>query len=369
MITVTKPNLPPIEEFVPYLEKIWKNGQLTNNGPFHQELEASLCAYLGVPFISLFTNATLGLLTAMQALEINDGEVITTPYSFVATTHAITWNGNKPVFVDIDPVTGNINPQLVEEAITPKTKAILPVHVYGTPCDVLALEQISLKYNIPIIYDAAHCFGVNYKGSSLLTYGNLSVISFHATKVFNTFEGGAIMCKDESMKKRIDDLKNFGFRDEITVIASGINSKMNELQAAFGLLQLKSIDKALARRNAITQHYRRELISVSGIRLQTQTQDSNENGSYFPIFVLDNFPISRDELYKQLQVSGIYSRRYFYPLISNFELYASIPSAHKSNLPHANKIADQVICLPIYPDLKDEDITKIVDIIKGIFND
>ena len=366
MITVTKPYTPPLEEFIPYLERIWKNGQLTNNGPFHQELEHALCEFLDVPYISLFTNATLGLLTAMQALDIHHGEVITTPYSFVATTHTITWNGNKPVFVDVDPTTGNINPTLVEAAITPQTKAILPVHVYGTPCDVSAMDEISKKYNIPVIYDAAHCFGVQHKHQSILNFGDLSVVSFHATKVFNTFEGGAVICKDESMKQRIDDLKNFGFRNETTVIASGINSKMSEIQAAFGLLQLKSIEHILARRRHIASFYRVSLANIKGLTCHPKSESSTENGSYFPVYITDDFGCSRDKFYEKLQHEGVYGRRYFYPLISNFDLYKTIPTATATNLPEANRIANEVLCLPIYPDLSDDQLNHIVTTIKNI---
>jgi dTDP-4-amino-4,6-dideoxygalactose transaminase len=366
MITVTKPFTPPLEDFIPYLDRIWKNGQLTNNGPFHQELESALSSYLGVPYISLFTNATLGLLTAMQALNIKNGEVITTPYSFVATTHSITWNGNSPVFVDIEPSTGNLDAKLVEQAITSQTKAILPVHVYGTPCDVNAFDEISKKYNIPVIYDAAHCFGVKHHNQSILNFGDLSVISFHATKVFNTFEGGAIVCKDEKMKQRIDDLKNFGFRNETTVIASGINSKMSEIQAAFGLLQLNSIEQLLDRRREIAAMYRKALNNLNGLRCHQLAENSTENGSYFPVYISKNFSCTRDEFYKKLQDTGIFGRRYFYPLISNFELYNSIPSADVANLPVANSIANEVLCLPIYPDLSNEQVNQIIQTIKNI---
>jgi dTDP-4-amino-4,6-dideoxygalactose transaminase len=366
MITVTKPHLPELEDFIPYLQSIWENKQLTNNGPFHQELEKQLCSYLGVPYISLFSNATLGLLTAMQALDVRNGEVITTPYSFVATTHAITWNGNQPTFVDIDPLTGNIDPELIEQAITPFTKAILPVHVYGTPCAVDAIASIASKHNLPLIYDAAHCFGISHKGKSLLNYGDLSVISFHATKVFNTFEGGAIICHSIEMKQRIDDLKNFGFRDEVTVIASGINAKMNEIQAAFGLLQLKDIDAVLQKRTSIAREYRKGLSGIKGIRLQIETPQTTENGSYFPIYVESEFTLNRDEFYEHLKSHGVYGRRYFYPLISNFELYNSLPSASSDHLKHANILSEQVICLPIYPDLSLQEVEKIIELIRSV---
>jgi dTDP-4-amino-4,6-dideoxygalactose transaminase len=302
----------------------------------------------------------------MQALDVRGGEVITTPYSFVATTHAITWNGNVPVFVDVDPKSGNLDPSLIEEAITPSTKAILPVHVYGIPCDTEALTSIAAKHNLPLIYDAAHCFGISHKGKSLLNYGDLSVISFHATKVFNTFEGGAIICHSLEMKQRIDDLKNFGFRDEVTVIASGINAKMNEIQAAFGLLQLKDIDIILQKRISIARDYRKGLSGIRGVRLHGETPHTTENGSYFPIYVEEEFALSRDKLYEFLKSHDVYGRRYFYPLISNFELYNNLPSASETQLKQANLLADQVICLPIYPDLSSSDVEKIIELIKSV---
>jgi dTDP-4-amino-4,6-dideoxygalactose transaminase len=361
---VTQPFLPPLEEFLPYLEKIWSSKWLTNNGPFHEQLEYELCRYLEVPYVSLFSNATLGLLTAMQALDIQGGEVITTPFSFVATSHALTWNDNVPVFVDIDPVTGNLNPALLEAAITNKTKAILPVHVYGTPCNTLAIQEIADKHKLPVIYDAAHCFGVKNSGKSILLEGNISIVSFHATKVFNTFEGGAIICHTAEMKQRIDDLKNFGFRDEVTVIASGINAKMNEFQAAFGLVQLKHIDTVLKKRLEICHYYRKELSKVKGVRYLEPDNETIENGAYFPIFIGEDYPLSRDELYYGMQKNEIYGRRYFFPLISNFELYSKLPSAQSNNLPIANQLADEVICLPLYPDLAFETIDKIINLIR-----
>jgi dTDP-4-amino-4,6-dideoxygalactose transaminase len=364
MITVTKPHLPELEDFIPYLQSIWENKQLTNNGPFHQELEKQLCSYLGVPYISLFSNATLGLLTAMQALDVRNGEVITTPYSFVATTHAITWNGNTPVFVDVRANDGNINPDLIEAAISENTKAILPVHVYGQPCECDAIQRIADKYQLPLIYDAAHCFGVNYQGKSLLNFGDLSVVSFHATKVFNTFEGGAIISHTAEMKQRIDDLKNFGFRDETTVIASGINAKMNEIQAAFGLLQLKTITENLQIRRKISRIYREGLSQIPGLTLFHENQNFTENGAYFPIFVDNEYPLTRDELYEHLKENNIFGRRYFYPLISNFSLYAHLPSSIKSNLTTANSLAERVICLPIYPDISEDSLAKIITIIR-----
>ena len=364
-IYVTQPFLPPLEEFQPYLEQIWENKWLTNNGPFHQELEKKLADYLGVEHIALFANGTLALVTALQALRIT-GEVITTPFSFVATAHSLLWNGIKPVFVDIDQETFNLDTEKVEAAITPHTTAIMPVHVYGKPCDVEKIQKIADIYGLKVIYDAAHAFGVKYKGQSLLKHGDLSVLSFHATKVFNTFEGGAIICPDAKMKARIDDLKNFGFHDEVTVVAPGINAKMNELQAAFGLLQLKHIDKAMDRRREIDDLYRKELSSVSGIFCPPLPKDTIYNYAYFPILIEKEYPLSRDELNDKLRQHGVFPRRYFYPLISEFPMYRGLPSAAKSNLPVASKLADQVLCLPIYPALNLKEHRRIIETIQAI---
>ncbi len=362
-ILVTSPLLPPLEEFTPYLEQIWRTKWLTNNGHFHQQLEQELCDYLGVKHICLFSNGTLALITALQALRIT-GEVITTPYSFVATTHSLWWNNIKPVFVDIEPNTFNIDPAKIESAITPQTTAIMPVHVYGNPCNNKAIQEIADNYNLKVIYDAAHAFGVKENGHSVLNFGDMSILSFHATKVFNTFEGGAIVCHDEKMKQHIDDLKNFGFRGETTVIAPGINAKMNEVQAAFGLLQLKYVDKAIARRKEITELYRNELKDLKGISFLNDLPSIEHTHSYFPILVDEQlYGIRRDELYEKLKENNIYSRRYFYPLISNFPAYQGLKSASKNNLHIANKVADQVICLPIYPDLQEADIRRICQLI------
>jgi dTDP-4-amino-4,6-dideoxygalactose transaminase len=362
-IYVTQPALPPLEEFQPYLEQIWESKWLTNNGPFHQELEKKLADYLGVGHLALFVNGTLALVTALQALRIT-GEVITTPFSFVATAHSLLWNGIKPVFVDIDPKTFNLNPEKIEAAITPHTTAIMPVHVYGKPCDVEKIQKIADTYGLKVIYDAAHAFGVNYKGESLLKHGDLSILSFHATKVFNTFEGGAIVCPDAKTKKRIDDLKNFGYADEVTVVAPGINAKMNELQAAFGLLQLKHVDKAIDRRREIDNLYREALSMVSGISCPPLPPDTIYNHAYFPILIEKEYPLSRDELNDKLRQHGIYARRYFYPLISEFPMYRGLPSAAPSNLPSAKMAADHVLCLPIYPALENESISRIITLIK-----
>ena len=357
-IYVTQPTLPPLEEFIPYLEQIWENKILTNGGEFHQQLEQVLCDYLGVKHLALFTNGTIALITALQALRIT-GEVITTPYSFVATAHSLLWNGIKPVFVDIDPISLNLDPAKIEAAITPQTTAIMPVHCYGYPCDVKRIQAIADNYNLKVIYDAAHAFGVKNQDGGILNHGDLSVLSFHATKVFNTFEGGAIICPDEKTKRRIDHLKNFGFADEVTVVAAGINGKMSEINAAFGLLQLKGIDEALAKRQAIDAHYREGLKDIAGIHC-ADSGSHVANYAYFPICVEKN----RDALYETLKENGIFGRRYFYPLISDFTMYRSLPSASPSNLPVARNIAQEVICLPIYPELSPDSQDKIIGIIR-----
>ncbi len=361
-IYVTQPQLPPLSEFIPYLEQIWETKILSNGGPFHQQLEAALCEYLEVEHLALFTNATIGLITALQALRIS-GEVITTPYSFVATAHSLLWNGIKPVFVDIDPRTLNLDPAKIEAAITPQTTAIMPVHCYGNPCDVDAIERIADNYNLKVIYDAAHAFGVKCHCGSILKHGDLSVLSFHATKVFNTFEGGAIICPDEKTKVRIDHLKNFGFVDETTVVAAGINGKMSEINAAFGLLQLKSIDAALERRAVIAGRYRELLADVPGIRIPPPSTAMKGNNAYFPVMVESSYGISRDALYQKLKEQQIFARRYFYPLITDFPMYRGLPSAAPSNLPVAYAAAQEVLCLPISPNISDEDVCRVVSCI------
>lgn len=362
-IFVTQPNLPPLEEFIPYLEAIWDNKILTNGGPFHQQLEATLCDYLGVKHLSLFTNGTIALVTALQALGIR-GEVITTPYSFVATAHALKWNGIEPVFVDIDPNTLNLDPARIEAAITPRTTAIMPVHVYGHPCDVEAIEEIAKRHNLKVIYDAAHAFGVQCHCGSVLNHGDLSVLSFHATKVFNTFEGGAIVCPDAATKQHIDHLKNFGFVDEVTVVEAGINGKMSEINAAFGLLQLKHIDKAIKRRSEIDRLYREELVHTSGVTCQPDAGEQRPNYAYFPILVDVTYPLSRDGLYEKLKTQNIFARRYFYPLISQFPMYRELPSAQPENLPIATDVSNRVLCLPIYPALSEVEQRDIINLIK-----
>lgn len=362
-ITVTQPFLPPLAEFQPYLEEIWRNKWLTNGGPFHEQFEAALADYLGVAHVALFANGTLALVTALQALRIT-GEVITTPYSFVATAHSLLWNGIQPVFVDVEADGFNLDPAKVEAAITPRTTAILAVHIYGRPCQVAALQRIADTYGLKLIYDAAHAFGVRDTGGSVLRHGDLSILSFHATKVFNTFEGGAIICPDAKIKQRIDYLKNFGFADETTVVAPGINGKMNEVQAAFGLLQLRYIDAALARRQEIDAYYRQHLAVIPGLICPPLPQVMRFNHPYFPILVGPAYPLERDALYERLKQAGIYGRRYFYPLISDFPMYRGLPSAHAANLPHARAAAQRVLCLPIYPDLTDEDLARVMAVLQ-----
>jgi len=363
-IYVTRPSLPPLEEFIPYLESIWKSQKLTNNGPFHEQLEEELCNFLGVKYISLFSNGTLALITALQALRIT-GEVITTPFSFVATTHALHWNGIKPVFADIDPETFNLDPNKIEAAITPKTTAILPVHVYGTPCNVEAIQKIADTYGLKVVYDAAHAFGVRRGNESILNFGDLSILSFHATKVFNTFEGGAIICQDEATKRRLDYLKNFGFADEVTVVAPGINAKLNEMQAAFGLLQLKSHDMNIKKRKKIASIYTNALKEIPGITIPSLPPKIISNYGYFPIQIIENqFGASRDRVYEFLKKYGIFSRRYFHPLISHFPTYRSLPSAASENLEVAERISQEILCLPIYPDLALNKAQEIAQLIK-----
>lgn len=355
-IFVTQPHLAPLEEFIPYLEQIWSSKILTNCGPFHNQLEKALCEHLGVEHISLFCNATLALVTAIQTLRVTS-EVITTPFSFVATAHSLLWNGIKPVFVDIDPDTLNLDPSKIEAAITPHTTAILPVHCYGHPCDVEAIQKIADTYNLKVIYDAAHAFGVKDDGGSILRHGDLSVLSFHATKVFNTFEGGAIICHDPKTKTRIDQLKNFGHAGESTVVAPGINGKMNEFSAALGLLQLKYVNQVLLKRKEIDTVYRERLKGIKGIRLlQCVTDGEVANYSYFPIMVEPDYPISRDGLYEKLKEKNIFARRYFYPLISDYPMYRGLPSACQDNIPVAVAAASKVLCLPIFPALEMEHI-------------
>lgn len=363
LITVTSPLLPNLDEFNELLIQIWDSKWITNNGSFHKQLEKELAAYLKVPFVSLFTNGTLPLITALQALRIS-GEVITTPYSFVATTHSLWWNGIKPIFIDIDPETCNLDPSKIEAAITPRTTAIMPVHCYGKPCDTKRIQEIADKYGLKVIYDAAHAFGVEVCGESLLNAGDMSTLSFHATKVYNTIEGGAMVMHDEQTKKRIDYLKNFGFAGETEVVAPGINSKMDEIRAAYGLLNLRQVDTAIEARRKVAQIYRDELRNVEGITFFDDMPGIRHNYSYFPLFVdADKFGITRDELYFKMKEQNVLGRRYFYPLISTFTTYRGLPSATPENLPIAHKMAESVICLPMHHALSDEDVERIVNCI------
>ena len=365
LITVTSPLLPSLEEFVPMLRDIWDRKWLTNNGHYHRELERALCEYLKVPYISLFTNGTLPLMCALQALRVT-GEVITTPYSFVATTHALWWNGIKPVFVDIDPETCNLDPDKIEAAITPRTTAIMPVHVYGNPCDTARIQAVADKYGLKVIYDAAHAFGVEVDGKSILEAGDMSTLSFHATKVYNTVEGGALVCHDERTKQRIDYLKNFGFAGETTVIAPGINGKMDEVRSAYGLLNLRQVDAAIAARRRVAVRYREALRGIPGLRVMEDMPGVRHNYSYFPVFVdAAAYGMTRDELYFKMKEHGVLGRRYFYPLITDFSTYRGLESARPENLPVATRIADSVICLPMYHDLTDGDVDRVIGLIKG----
>lgn len=374
LITVTSPLLPNLDDFTAELKKIWESKWITNNGDFHKQLEKELAAYLKVPYVSLFTNGTLPLMTALQALRIT-GEVITTPYSFVATTHSIWWNGCKPIFVDIDPATGDMDPNKIEAAITPRTTAIMPVHVYGKPCDTKAIQEIADKYGLKVIYDAAHAFGVEVPANEygleayndnglagILNAGDMSTLSFHATKVYNTIEGGALIMHDEKTKKRIDYLKNFGIADEVTVVGPGINSKMDEMRSAYGLLNLKQVDAAIEARHQVAIKYREALRHVDGITFFDDMPGVKHNYSYFPIFIdAEKYGMTRDELYFKMKSANVLGRRYFYPLISEFSTYRALESAAPKNLPNAHKMADSVICLPMHHALSDDDIQRVLD--------
>lgn len=363
VITVTSPLLPNLDEFNALLKEIWASKWITNNGSFHKQLEKELAAYLKVPYISLFTNGTLPLITALQALRIT-GEVITTPYSFVATTHSLWWNGIKPVFVDVDPATGNMNPEKIEAAITPKTTAIMPVHVYGKPCNTKRIKEIADTYGLKVIYDAAHAFGVEVNGESILNAGDMSTLSFHATKVYNTVEGGALVMHDAETKKRIDYLKNFGFANEVTVVGPGINSKMDEIRAAYGLLNLRQVDAAIEARHQVAIKYREALRGVEGITFFDDMPGVKHNYSYFPIFVdAEKYGMTRDELYFKMKEQNVLGRRYFYPLISEFSTYRGLESARPDNLPNAHKMANTVICLPMHHALTDDDVHRVINCI------
>lgn len=360
VITVTSPLLPDLDAFQELLKQIWDSKWITNNGDFHKRLETELADYLKVPYVSLFTNGTLPLMTALQALRIA-GEVITTPYSFVATTHALWWNGIKPVFVDIDRNTGCLDPGKIEAAITPRTTAILPVHVYGKPCDTAAIQEIAAQYGLKVIYDAAHAFGVEVNGKSVLLEGDMSTLSFHATKVFNTVEGGAMVMHDEQTKNRIDYLKNFGFAGETEVVAPGINGKMDEIRSAYGLLNLRQVDEAIEARRRVAVRYREALQGVEGIAFWEDMPGVRHNYGYFPIFVdARRFGMTRDQLYFRMRERNVWGRRYFYPLISTFSTYRGLPSASPANLPVATKMADEVICLPIHHAMSEEDVQQVI---------
>ncbi|WP_312240734.1 DegT/DnrJ/EryC1/StrS family aminotransferase [Pantoea sp.] len=363
-IFVTSPLLPPLQEFIPYLENIWSSQILTNNGPYHQQLEQQLAEYLDVEYLSLFNNGTLALIAALQVAGVT-GEVITTPYSFVATAHSLLWNGLKPVFVDIDPETFNLDPGKIEQAITPQTTAILPVHCYGFPCDTKRISDIARAHGLKVIYDAAHAFGVKENNRSVLREGDLSILSFHATKVFNTVEGGAIVCHDAETKRRIDYIKNFGFENETTVVTPGINGKMNEVQAAYGLLQLNHIDRALEQRGDAFRRYHALLSGIKGISLVKVPEAITWNYAYYPVRVTPEYSLSRDELYERLRDKHIFARRYFYPLISEFAMYRSLEGVDKHNLAAAHQTAEQIICLPLYAGLEEEVQIAIADIIRS----
>ena len=364
-IFVTQPSLPELDEFIPYMKEIWENKWLTNNGPFHQQFEDELAKYLGVKHLSVFSNGTLALITALQALRIT-GEVITTPYSFVATTHSLWWNNIKPVFVDIENKYYNLDPKKIEAAITPQTTAIMPVHVYGNPCHVEEIQRIADTYGLRVIYDAAHAFGVKKNGESVLNWGDLSILSFHATKVYNTIEGGAIICQDEKTKRRIDLLKNFGIADEVTVIEPGINAKLNEVQAAFGILQLKHVDRYIADRKKVADLYAKLLKDVEGISYITQEEGIDYTYAYFPILInTEKFGMNRDDVYAELQKHDIFGRRYFYPLITDFPIYRGMPSATAENLPVATRVTKEVLCLPIYPHLPLEQVKRVCNLLKS----
>ena len=363
-ITVTSPLLPDLDEFHDLLKEIWKSKWITNNGSFHKQLEKELAEYLKVPYISLFTNGTLPLITALQALRVT-GEVITTPYSFVATTHSLWWNGIKPVFVDIDPKTCNMDPAKIESAITSRTTAIMPVHCYGKPCDVKQIQRIADKYGLKVIYDAAHAFGVEVNGESILNAGDMSTLSFHATKVYNTIEGGALVMHDEKTKRRIDYLKNFGFKSEVEVVAPGINSKMDEIRSAYGLLALKDVDESIARRREVAVSYRNDLRNIPGITYFEDMPGVKHNYSYFPIFVdSEKYGMTRDDLFRKMKDNGVISRRYFYPLISSFDTYSGLESANPANLPVAHRIADSVLCLPMHHQLSEDDLDRVINLIR-----
>ena len=364
-IYVTRPTLPPLDEFMPMLQQLWDNRWLTNQGPFHEEFEKKLAEFLGVKYVSLFCNGMMALQTGLQALKIT-GEVITTPFSFVATTHSIYWNSCTPVFSDISPDDYNLDADKIESMITPRTTAIMPVHVYGNPCNLEKLQKVADNYGLKLFYDAAHTFNVRVNGESILNFGDLSMISFHATKIFNTFEGGALVTNDHKLKQRIDNLKNFGFADEVTVVAPGSNGKMDEFRSAFGLLQLRYVEQRIAANHEITQFYRENLKDIPGVRFFQDRPGVTHNYSYFPITINEaEYGLSRDGLYGLLKKYNIFTRRYFYPLISSFPCYRHLPSASPAHLPVAERVAQQIMCLPIYADLPKEAREMVVEVIRN----
>jgi dTDP-4-amino-4,6-dideoxygalactose transaminase len=349
LVTVTRPTMPPLAEYAKLLEGVWERRWLTNDGELHRELEAKLAAHLEVEHLSLFCNGAIALLVALQALRINGGEVITTPFTFPATAHVLHWNRVRPVFCDVEDRTFNLDPARVEKLIGPDTRAILGVHVYGNPCDVDAIQAIADRHGLQVVYDAAHAFGVQLRGRSLLLHGDMSMLSFHATKVFSTIEGGALVSRSDVERRRVNMLKNFGIADEETIIGPGLNGKMNEVQAAFGLLQLRTIDAEIARRRELALSYRRHLAGLPGVRFLDDLPEVRHNHGYFPVLVdAQEYGLDRDEVYALLKRFNVSTRKYFHPLVSHAPCYAALPSAHPAALPVAERVARQVLCLPIY---------------------
>jgi len=361
-INVTKPSLPPLEEFIPYLEKIWSSKILTNSGPFHEELEHKLSNYLGVNQISLLANGTLALMTALQATNVK-GEVITTPFTFVATANAILCTGNLPIFVDIEVGSLNIDPKAIEAAINTNTKAIVATHCYGNPCDTKTIQKIAHKYNLRVIYDAAHAFGVEDSGGSILRHGDLSILSLHATKVFTTFEGGCIIANDTEITKTVKQLRNFGISSEGQVVSVGLNAKMSEVHAALGLLQLNHVDNIVKKRRKIADFYQKKLREIKGIRYVQDTKLTKTNNTYFPILISEDYPIDRDTLFERLAHIGVNARKYFFPLVTEFPVYKNLLPKNPVSLPNAKKVSTQILCLPIYPDLELRTVARICEFI------
>ena len=362
-IELTSPLVPELDEFCGLLKDIFDRRWLSNCGKYHQILEKALCEYLKVPYLSLYANGTLPLITALNALDVK-GEVITTPFTFVATSHAIVLSGSTPVFADIDPLTYNLDPDKIEAAISPRTTAIMPVHCYGTPCDTVRIQEIADRHGLKVIYDAAHAFGVEVDGRSILEAGDMSAISFHATKVYNTVEGGALVCKDKKTSDRLNQMRNFGIASETEITELGQNAKMDEVRAAFGLLNLAKVDNAILQRKRVAETYRSELRGVSGISVLEDIPGVKHNYAYFPIFIdAENYGMTRDELYFKMREANVVGRRYFYPLISELPMYRGLDSAASGNLPIAHQVADSVLCLPIHHELSEESIHRILNLI------